>query len=718
MADVRASRAVLLTGLLVAASYLALPSRWPQAAAFLAMVALPLVVLFRRLRRESLLTTRPWSYLIAGVGVYVAAAVSWQLGPLLTDRPLPFPSPLDAAFFAAHLLWASFLLGLLHRRQPPADGGRGERLLPLIDAGIFSCAALAVLWPIVIRPSLGSPGVTGLSVATAATYPLLTGLLFGLSVQFVGVRRRLHGEEMLLALWVGAQLTADTFYGILSATGDFHFGHPTMLAWLVSYAALTAAALHPGLTARRAGHSLTRNRAWSWLLLAIVLTPVPVAYRIIGETGLDRPTRYVFTGLLVAGVLLAFARLHLVSGDLSEQRRLSAELAGMSQRLQHQVLHDPLTGLGNRRMLMDRLSHAIRQRPDTPESRTGLLLLDLDGFKAINDTLGHACGDEALREVSHRLSATVRPGDTLCRLGGDEFAVVLERVTQRQAAQAAARIVEALRAPMTVHGEEVAVRASVGIDLADQATDPDEALKRADLAMYAAKDAGGDRDTFFDPAMQHAVETRVKLEKDLHAAADRGELRLAYQPIFDLATGLPVGVEALLRWHHPDRGLQTPGAFIEAAEDCGAIVSLGRWAAREACRQASGWAQEGDLPDQFQLAINVSRRQLLDEDCVEIIASAIEDSGIPASQVTIEVTETALMSNVVVLTARLTELRTLGATIAMDDFGAGYSSLEQLRQLPIDVLKIDRSFVARIDSQREDYALTTATVLRQPRART
>lgn len=705
--------AVLIGGLALSASYFALPVGVSQTALFLTMAAAPLVLLTARLQRESLLLHRGWSALIAGVGLYTATVFIWALLPLISEAELPFPSPLDAMNFASYLLYGLFLIRVLHRRYPATTQDLRERALPLVDAGIFAVAAMAVLWPLLFTPVAGTVSVSGSTLAVGAGYPILVSLLFGLVTQVLAAGRRPSADELLLVLWIGAELVADIFYGSVSAHGRFHFGHPMMLGWMVSYAALSAAALHPALTTAEpdTARAVLRRHRRSWLLLPVVLTPLAIGAGLrLLHADLDPTTRSAFVAFVALGIVLAFVRLHLVSGDLVEQRRLSDELLVLTEQLEDLSLHDELTGLGNRRMLFDRLRHATNQRPTRPDACTGVLMLDLDGFKAINDSLGHDHGDETLIEVARRLSAVLRPGDTLTRPGGDEFAVVLEQVDAQQAARAAQRVVEALRSPMAVNGQAVSVWASVGIALAAYRSDPQECLKHADLAMYAAKQAGGDRSAFFEATMQETVLARVRLERELRVAVEHRQLRLQYQPIVELHTGRVVGVESLVRWDHPERGLLQPCAFIEAAEESGVIVGIGRWVLEQSCRQAVRWALDEEMPPGFGIAVNVSRRQLLEPDIVDVVASVIGDTGISPDLVVLEVTETALFADTEQLVATLTELKRLGVTIAMDDFGTGHSTLQQLRELPIDQLKIDRLFITDIDQQREDYALAAAIV--------
>jgi diguanylate cyclase (GGDEF)-like protein/PAS domain S-box-containing protein len=387
--------------------------------------------------------------------------------------------------------------------------------------------------------------------------------------------------------------------------------------------------------------------------------------------------------------------------DVSERKELESQLT-------HQAFHDPLTGLANRSLFRDRVRHALalRQRSHHP---LAVLFLDLDGFKAINDSLGHATGDRLLNAVAGRLQSVVRPGDTVARLGGDEFAVLLEDLEGLHVAQQiAARFIEELHASFALDGHEVFVGASVGVAVADRDEDADELLRNADLAMYRAKSNGKGRCEVFEPDMHAAAIERMAIEGDLRHAVVRGELRLHYQPVVELATGRVVGVEALLRWQHPTRGLVSPLDFINVAEESGLIVPVGRWVLTEACRQVAKWQRETGLP--LRLSVNLSARQLEAPRLAEHVAKTLRSTGVRANDLVLEITESMLVDNAERTIAKLHLLREIGVKLAIDDFGTGYSSLNYLRRLPVDVLKIDRSFVKGIGTEAELTSLTAAIV--------
>jgi diguanylate cyclase (GGDEF)-like protein/PAS domain S-box-containing protein len=387
--------------------------------------------------------------------------------------------------------------------------------------------------------------------------------------------------------------------------------------------------------------------------------------------------------------------------DVSERKELERQLT-------HQAFHDPLTGLANRALFRDRVRHALALRRRTLQP-LAVLFLDLDGFKAINDSLGHAHGDRLLGAVAGRLQACVRPGDTVARLGGDEFAVLLEELDGVHVAQQVAqRFIAELQSPFALDGHDVVVGASVGLALAEVDDDADELLRNADLAMYRAKTLGKNRCEIFEPDMHAAALDRMAIENDLRHAVVRDELRLHYQPVVELATGRVVGVEALLRWQHPERGLVSPLDFISVAEESGIIVPVGRWVLTEALRQVARWRRETGLP--LRLSVNISARQLQAPRLAEHVAKTLRSTGVSPNDLVLEITESMLVDDAERTIAKLHLLRELGVRLAIDDFGTGYSSLNYLRRLPVDVLKIDRSFVQGIGTEDELTSLTGAIV--------
>jgi diguanylate cyclase (GGDEF)-like protein len=405
-----------------------------------------------------------------------------------------------------------------------------------------------------------------------------------------------------------------------------------------------------------------------------------------------------------------------LAGTAIRNLALVDELRYSREAYAHQALHDPLTGLANRARLQERLADALG---GAHPGRVAVLVLDLDGFKRVNDLLGHPAGDLLLAQVAERLLSATRGSDTVARLGGDEFAVLLENARSRHnVAAVAERIVAALRAPFDLDGAEAVVGTSVGIALGTDVTPAvraggspaaagDELLRDADLAMYRAKAAGKGRYLFFEPSMYEEAVARLELEADLRAGLAKGEFRLVYQPIVALPTSAIVGVEALVRWHHPLRGVVPPLAFIPLAEETGLIIPLGRWVLEEACRQAAAWGEHAARPD-LAVTVNVSGRQLYQPAFVDDVRHALTVSGLAPQQLVLELTETVMLDRPELARERFGALKALGVRLAIDDFGTGYSALSYLRQFPFDVLKIDKSFIDQIADGGQPAALAGA----------
>jgi diguanylate cyclase (GGDEF)-like protein len=341
-----------------------------------------------------------------------------------------------------------------------------------------------------------------------------------------------------------------------------------------------------------------------------------------------------------------------------------------------------------------------------------VLFLDLDNFKTVNDSLGHSTGDQLLVGIAGRVNDCVRTGDTVARLGGDEFAILLEDVRHEgEAAEVAERIAAALRAPFHLDGKDVLVTTSVGIALSAAGTQgADELLRNADVAMYTAKERGKGRHVAFEPDMHAAILRRLELEADLRRALEREEFLVNYQPLMDLRSGRLTGVEALVRWQHPQRGLISPVEFVPIAEETGLIVPLGRWVLQQACRDVRQWQVR--LPERAPrtVSVNLSARQLQEPGLVQDVAAALRDSGLAPQSLQLEITESVLMHDAAAAVGWLQELKTLGVQLAIDDFGTGYSSLSYLRQFPVDTLKIDKSFVDGVDREAERATLASAII--------
>ena len=388
-----------------------------------------------------------------------------------------------------------------------------------------------------------------------------------------------------------------------------------------------------------------------------------------------------------------------------------SERKSFEQALSYQAFHDALTDLPNRSLFVDRLERAL-VRSVRHGGSVGVLFLDIDNFKLINDSLGHSIGDQLLLAVTRRIQGCLRREDTLARLSGDEFAILVEDVPGvDDALRVAQRVLQGLQAPFALDGHEVFASASIGVVLSAPDRDrPDDLLRDADLAMYRAKANGKSRYEVFDHTMNARVTERLALETSLRRALERGEFRVHYQPIIDLADGEVSGFEALVRWEHPKRGLVSPLDFIPLAEETGLILPIGRWVLEESCRQIVAWQRLIGPERRLMLSVNISARQLQHPGLVETVAEILEQTGLEPSSLKLELTESLMMHDLDLTIERLRALLALGIELALDDFGTGYSSLAYLRRLPVSFLKIDRSFVKQLGVDPEDSAIVRAIV--------
>jgi diguanylate cyclase (GGDEF)-like protein len=453
-------------------------------------------------------------------------------------------------------------------------------------------------------------------------------------------------------------------------------------------------------------------------------------------------SKSVVVGSLAVGLLLAFGALYWVRRRITQPTaRLMAAIEGtpeaddgadlrrndefgvlartlresdahrkeLEEELRHQALHDPLTGLSNRALFKDRVERALmRHKPY--EKTISVVFIDLDDFKTVNDSLGHAAGDALLVTVAQRLNDCLRTDDTAARLGGDEFAVLLEDVADLDdVAIPAQRILEAMAMPIEVEGKMISVRASIGIALHQEGQGSAELLRNADSAMYGAKNSGKGQYKVFDESMHSAAMQRFELKNELLAVIESGQLTLHYQPVMDLGSGRRQAMEALIRWEHPERGMLSPAEFIPLAEETGAIVPMGKWVLNTACAQAVDWRRDPDSSE-MRICVNVSPRQLRDANFVADVMFALKTSGLPAEALVLEITENVFLLNDDMVVSRLHDLAARGIVIAIDDFGSGYSSLGYLSKLPIGILKIDRSFVNVIDKGPEEGAVAQAII--------
>ena len=653
-----------------------------------------IVAIIAGVRRHKPLRTWTWRLYGAAVGCSVGAALLWAVQYARTGD-VPFPSAKDVLFVATYPLMGVGLYTFV-RRDPQRQRWEG-----LVDAAIMASGVAPLTFTAVIHPFLTSHRFDGPHLASYTLYALLD-----LAILVLLGRLVFNAGDRSPSYWfvvgaVLALLVGDTvYYMTLALGGDPTGGRWPGVLWLGCYVLIGTAALHPTMATTTGQLELiqsvtTRYRLTMYAVLAII-GPGVTAVALLQSTS-DRVHLLVPLGTAVANTALLVVRINMLirvahrrAADLDAQTHaLSAALReqeGLRQQLTHRALHDALTGLGNRSLLQERVEHALHRG-----GGHGLLLIDLDGFKDVNDSFGHPTGDALLIEVASRLLAVVGNADTLARLGGDEFAILVEDAAVGAAADIGRAIVEQVRRPFTINSRELSLTASVGVlPLTSSLTMP-EALRNVDLALYAAKAAGKNQVIVYEQRLADERLTHMRLTNDLRRAVLREEFTVHYQPVVDLTSGRVTAVEALLRWS-PDGAPVPPDEFIPVAEQAGLIVPIGAWVLRRACRDVVGWYERYGIA----VTVNVSGRQLREPEFVDTVVAALADSGLPGSALVLEITETVLVASTTAeaneVTARLSALRVLGVRIAVDDFGTGYSSLAYLRHLPVDILKIDRAF--------------------------
>jgi diguanylate cyclase (GGDEF)-like protein len=642
---------------------------------------------------------RPWLVLAAGLALSSAGDWTW----VILDRVYgmePFPSVADVFYLAGMGVAVVALLWLVRGRVPGGDRAG------LLDALIVAVGFGMVSWIFLMAPIVADAGQSLAEIGVALAYPMLDILLLAVMVRLLLAPGRHVPSLRFLIGAVVAFLLADFPYAFLALGGTYQTGQLVDGGWLLGAAFWGAAAFHPSMrhVADPVEAGDVRLSAWRLILLAGASLMAPALLVIQGLSGQPIDIPVIATGCIVL-FLLVIARLGSVVNDLRatlQQRQV------LEAELERRALHDPLTGLANRILFRDRLQHALARR----DHGVAVLFLDLDDFKTVNDTAGHGAGDAVLSMVAETLRRTVRPADTVARLGGDEFAVLMDDSPDvYQAGLVAGRLIEALLVPIHVAGLARTVGASIGISLGSGDTSNAADLMRdADIAMYVAKGKGKGRFTVFEAQTHEAVIRGLELRGDLQRAIDEKQFELYYQPVVHLASGAVVGVEALVRWRHPERGLLQPADFIPLAEATGAIVPLGRWILERACRDAARWADEKDGAgaDRF-MGVNLSALQLVQPGFADLVASLLASSGLAPRRLLLELTETTRLDQEAGA-ANLAQLEQMGIRLAIDDFGTGWASFSQLRRIPFDIVKIDRTFVEHLSVGSRSESLISGIV--------
>jgi len=619
------------------------------------------------------------------------------------------PFWVDSIVLAGIPLWVAGLLSF-----PAAPRAASDRAKFWLDLATVFVGGSMVSWYMVLRPTaLIQQSGLGERILSMA-FPV-GDLIILLTVSAVLTRSQAPEARRPLRLLVLSLLygfVADLIYGHERLLGAYHSGDPIDWIWLVD-GTLFALAARLQVRPIRRGERPTQGtsvRRLNLLPYASVAAGFGMLLWVVRPAWKSDLGQAVFGALTLT--ILVVVRQVLAARD---NLRLLAERAAQEARFRHEALHDPLTGLANRALLRDRAEHALVRASRKQQLPLALVFLDLDNFKTVNDSLGHAAGDALLVEAGHRLIACVRATDTVARLGGDEFAIFIEDPTDAEGCTLiTTRIIDALERPFTLEGRDLFISASLGIATARDGESADDLLRNADVAMYIAKTRGKGRLEHFAPEMRTVALARMELESDLRHAIEAKQFVLHYQPIVILETGEITGVEALVRWQHPRRGLLPPAQFIGAAEEMGLIVPLGAWVLREACRQGALWHRRrigrAVVDGPLAITVNVSGRQLQTAQVIADVRAALDESGMEPQALILELTESVLTDGSDLVLGTLKALKALGVRLAIDDFGTGYSSLSSLHRYPIDILKIAKSFVDDIGETSGRQALAQAVI--------
>jgi diguanylate cyclase (GGDEF)-like protein len=654
------------------------------------------VAAMRRCRAETL-RYRSWAFIAFALVLYL-------LGHFLQGyqdfvRQLPDTADAEDALFYGCLFVG--LLGFAASRRNVV-----RRWQFALDTVTIALGSAAVLWYVIAGRLAGGRQPVHV-IVDALIYPLGDLILLLAVVRTLqrGVKSTSKRSMQTIAVGIMVYVFADTWAGYLGVSGTQSGNRIDVATMATTTLFCVAGALQQRVSATE-DRPIAGSTGSSWITYGAAAAVFSLIFVI------ERHQPF-FPNLSIVGAAVIIAILVTASQFLG-QRALGDERQkneGLVEELRHRAFHDDLTGLANRALFNERLEHALARRRAN-SARHAVLMVDLDGFKSVNDSLGRVAGDELLQTMSVRLLGAVRRGDTVARTGGDEFALLLEDVgDENDAIEVVEHVLDAIRVPLDIGGKRLVPGASVGVALTeDEPSSADELMRYADTAMYLAKQENFTHYRVFESAMQTALAERVELEADLTGAAGRGELRVYYQPILSLASMEVVGFEALVRWMHPVRGLLQPAAFIPLAESCGLIHEIDTWVLFEAIAQASRWRIEFPTLGDLSVHVNLSPLQLSEPDLITTVASALAGASFEPRLLTLELVESSVVDDLELANVRLTELKALGVRIALDDFGTGYSSLSHLRSLPIDELKIDRSFIATMEDSVQANTLVCSLI--------
>ena len=703
----RAWKYALIGGMCVVAVYFALPNETSQDIVYSVLGSASVVCILVGIRLQRPKDRLSWYFLALAGTCFTLGDDASSFYNLVLHVSVPFPSFADALYLAGYpFLFA----GVLRLTRNPNRSYRRENYA---DAAIVSMGALAISWHFLMNSYVHDATLTTFGMLVDLAYPIMD-----IALLFILFRALLFGESRrtfhkLLAAAMIVMFVGDFIYDLLVLHNGYDTGNPSDALFLIEYVLIGVAALHPsvaGGTSEAEAADVVSNRQVASdrhrMPIVIVAGFIPPTILVVATSLGVSVNVLVLAGLCIAVFAVICLRMIWLIGRISRQ---SLELKENDANLRYMAYHDELTGLANRGLLHDRVEQALASI-----TRSGRLVAlcmgDLDGFKTINDTLGHHVGDTVLVKVGALLESIVRPGDTVARLGGDEFAILMVDVENPNAAvEFAGRIVSVLHDAVEFEGNQAGISISVGVAFADSTTPVEQVISEADAAMYEAKANGKNRVDVYQSSMRALLFKRLELTSGFRGSLERSEFFLNFQPIFSLGDRRLRGFEALVRWQHPTIGLVAPLDFIPIAEETGFIVPLGRWILLAACEQLAAWTALSNEP--LTVAVNLSRRQLASPLLVDNIHTALALTGVHPQQLVLEVTESVLMENPEQAASALTELRALGIRIAVDDFGTGFSSLSYLQRFPVDVLKIDKSFVDPLnESEPASSALVTSII--------
>lgn len=712
-------------GVLVVVGYFAIPGDQNKDVAYsvIGLLAVALMVIGIRVHRP--VAPRGWYLVTAANACFVVGDLILNYYNVLLAEDAPNPSVADVVYLSGYPL---LLAGVyLICRSSRAAGSRDT----WIDAAVVCVGTVGLSWHFLMGPTLSAEVPIGAGPAMSPNHVLLAKLVtltypvMDLAVLSVLVGAVLRGtaklaSDRLLVVAVGVTLISDFVYDLEELHGGYGPNSLVNAGFLLSYVVTGVAVTHPSIASVRMVPNKPGPQGWRWVVLvagAAFISPLIVLIDSLIGLPVDLPvlsaTSVVVLALIGLRVTWLFGRINRQNEmlvDRSESLRWALGVQRvLEDDLRHLALHDGLTGLANREWLSDRVDQAISS--SSPTRPVALCLCDLDNFKGVNDSLGHSSGDEMLIVLAERLTSLVRGKATVARLGGDEFAVLMEDAAQPETATAMAeRILSVLRQPIQVGDQKITLTVSVGVSFARPGSTAAQLLSEADAAMYEAKAAGKDRVVVFESAMRSRLVEKMALLNSFPGSLGLGQFFLEYQPQVDLATGRLEGFECLVRWRHPTLGVISPLRFIPLAEESRFIIPLGSWILRTSCEQAVKW--QCQTPDPVSISVNISGWQLEDPGFVDTVKEVLNATGLPASRLVVEVTESMLLTNPTGSAAALTDLKSLGIRVAIDDFGTGYSSLSHLRNLPVDIIKIDKSFIDPLTDPASGGEAFVATIIR------